>query len=152
MQDVQAIKELLRETWHDTYASLLPKTAIEEITSEWHAPALLAEQIRSSDIYFATAREGATVVGVITARQHEDAIVVARLYVRPQRQRRGIGRALLESSYQAFSGAERVRLTVEADNRKGFAFYAKQGFLEVARNSEEIAGARLENVIMEKRL
>jgi ribosomal protein S18 acetylase RimI-like enzyme len=152
MQDVLSIKELLRETWHDTYASLLPQTAIEHITSEWHSPALLAEQIRSPDTYFAVARDGGVVAGVITARQQDDAIVVARLYVRPQHQRRGIGRKLLESSYRAFSDAQRVRLTVEADNRKGVVFYTKQGFREVARSCEEIAGARLENVIMERAL
>jgi ribosomal protein S18 acetylase RimI-like enzyme len=152
MQDVQTITELLRETWHDTYASLLPKVAIETITSEWHAPELLAEQIQSPDIYFAIARDGGVVAGVITAQKQGDAIVVARLYVRPEHQRRGIGRELLESSYRVFSDAQRVRLTVEADNRKGVAFYTKQGFREVARSSEEMSGARLEKVLMERSL
>jgi ribosomal protein S18 acetylase RimI-like enzyme len=152
MQDVQTITELLRETWHDTYASLLPKVAIETITSEWHAPELLAEQIQSPDIYFAIARDGGVVAGVITAQKQGDAIVVARLYVRPEHQRRGIGRELLESSYRVFSDAQRVRLTVEADNRKGVAFYTKQRFREVARSSEEMSGARLEKVLMERSL
>jgi ribosomal protein S18 acetylase RimI-like enzyme len=58
----------------------------------------------------------------------------------------------MESSYRAFTGLHRVRLTVEADNRKGVAFYAGLGFREVDRSSEEIAGARLENVLMEKPL
>ena len=89
---------------------------------------------------------------MITARKQDDAIVVARLYVRPQYQRRGIGRELLESTYRVFGDAQRVRLTVEADNRKGVAFYTKQGFREVVRSSEEIAGARLENVVMERPL
>jgi ribosomal protein S18 acetylase RimI-like enzyme len=149
---VPAIEDVLRETWHDTYAALLPKTALEAITSQWHAPALLAEQIEDPDIYFAIARDGGVVAGVITARRHDDAIVVGRLYVRPKHQRRGIGRALMESSYRAFSGVCRVRLTVKADNRKGVVFYAGLGFREVARSSEEIAGARLESVLMERPL
>jgi ribosomal protein S18 acetylase RimI-like enzyme len=152
VQDAKAIKELLLVTWQDTYGSLLPQTAIEAITSQWHAPALLVEQIQSPDIYFAIARDGGVVVAVITAQRQGDAIVVARLYVRPEHQRRGIGRELLESSYRVFSDAQKVRLTVEADNRKGVAFYAKQGFREVARSSEEIAGARLENLTMERLL
>jgi ribosomal protein S18 acetylase RimI-like enzyme len=152
VKDVLTIKEILRETWHDTYGSLLPKTAIETITSQWHAPELLREQLRNPEIYFAIAREEEDAVGVITARKQDDAIVVNRLYVRPRYQRRGIGRQLLESSYRAFSDAQRVRLTVEAENRKGVAFYAKLGFRETARSSEEVAGARLENVVMERRL
>jgi ribosomal protein S18 acetylase RimI-like enzyme len=151
-QDVPTIRELLRETWHDTYASLLPKTAIETITSQWHAPALLAEQIQNLDIYFAVARYEEVITGLVTARKQDEAIVVARLYVRPRHQRRGIGRQLLESCYRVFPDAQKVRLTVEADNRKGVAFYTKQGFREVSRSTDEIAGARLENVIMEKRL
>jgi ribosomal protein S18 acetylase RimI-like enzyme len=152
IQDVPAIKDVLRETWHDTYASLLSQTAIETITSQWHAPELLEQQMQNPAIYFAIARDGGIVAGLITARKQDDAIVVDRLYVRPQCQRRGIGRQLLASSYRAFRGAQRVRLSVEAENRKGVAFYAKQGFRETARNSEEIAGAYLENVVMERPL
>jgi ribosomal protein S18 acetylase RimI-like enzyme len=151
-RDVLAIKDVLRETWHDTYASLLSKTAIETLTSQWHAPELLAEQLQNPEIYFAVARAGEVVAGVVTARKQGDAIVVDRLYVRPQYQRRGIGRQLLESSYRVFRGAKRVRLSVEAENEKGVAFYAKQGFRETARNFEDVAGARLENVVMERPL
>jgi ribosomal protein S18 acetylase RimI-like enzyme len=150
VQDVLAIKELLRETWHDTYGSLLPKPAIESITSQWHAPELLAEQIQNPEIYFAVAREGGVVVGVITAQKQDDVIVVNRLYVRPQYQRRGIGRQLLESSYRTFHDAQKVRLTVEAENRKGVAFYAKHGFRETTRGSEVVGGVCLENVVMER--
>jgi ribosomal protein S18 acetylase RimI-like enzyme len=112
---------------------LLPEAAIETMTSQWHAPELLEQQMQNPAIYFAIARDGGIVAGVITARKQDDAIVVDRLYVRPQCQRRGIGRQLLESSYRAFRDAQRVRLTVEAENRKGVAFYAKQGFRETAR-------------------
>jgi ribosomal protein S18 acetylase RimI-like enzyme len=92
------------------------------------------------------------VAGVITALEKDDAIVVNRLYVRPQYQRRGIGLQLLESSYRAFRAARRVRLAVEAENRKGIAFYAKHGFREAGRMTEQIAGASLENVVMERSL
>lgn len=152
LQDALTIKEILRETWHDTYASLLPKTAIETITSQWHAPELPTEQLQNPEIYFAIARDGGVVVGVITARRRDDIVVVNRLYVRPQYQRRGIGRQLLESSYRTFHDAQRVRLIVEAENRKGVAFYAKHGFRETARSSPKVAGICLENVVMESPL
>lgn len=109
VQDVLTIKELLRETWHDTYGSLLPKTALETITSQWHVPELLTQQLQDPEIYFAIARGGGVVAGVITARRQDDVIVVNRLYVRPQYQRRGIGRQLLESSHRTFHDAQRVR-------------------------------------------
>jgi ribosomal protein S18 acetylase RimI-like enzyme len=150
VQDVPAIKAILRETWHDTYGSLLPKTALDTITSQWHAPELLSEQVQTPDIYFAVAREAGVAVGVITAHEQEGVIVVNRLYVRPHYQRRGIGRQLLEAGYRTFGAAHTVRLSVEAENRKGVAFYAKHGFRETARSSEDVAGARLEYVVMEK--
>jgi ribosomal protein S18 acetylase RimI-like enzyme len=152
VDDVPMIKEVLRETWQDTYERLLPKAAIETVTSQWHAPELLTEQIRNPDVYFAIARDGKVVAGVITARENDDAIVVDRLYVRPQYQRRGIGLQLLESSYRAFRTAQTARLAVEAENRKGIAFYAKHGFRETGRMTEQIAGASLENVVMERSL
>ena|SRR5689334_19667521 len=152
MQDVLAIKDVLRETWRDTYVSFLSEAAIETITSQWHAPERLTEQLQNPEIYFAVARVGGVVGGVVTARKQDDAIVVDRLYVRPQYQRRGIGRQLSESSYRAFRGVERVRLSVEAENRKGVAFYAKQGFRETARNSEDVAGVCLQKIMMERPL
>ncbi|MPZ14529.1 MAG: GNAT family N-acetyltransferase [Chloroflexi bacterium] len=152
VKDVLTIKDVLSETWHDTYASLLPDSAIETITSQWHAPKLLAEQMQNPDIYFAIARDEGEIAGVITARKQEDVIFVGRLYVRPQCQRRGIGTQLLEASYRAFPAVQRARLTVEAQNLKGVAFYRKQGFRETARMFEEVAGARLENVVMERSL
>ena len=51
-----------------------------------------------------------------------------------------------------FVDARRVRLTVEAANRKGVAFYVKEGFRETARIAEEVAGTSIENVVMEKAL
>jgi ribosomal protein S18 acetylase RimI-like enzyme len=152
LRDVLTIKDVLRETWHDTYASLFPQSAMETITAQWHAPELLEKQIQNPDIYFALARDGGFVVGLVTAQKQENALVVARLYVRPQYQRRGIGRELLESSYRAFLALKKVRLTVEAENRNGIAFYEKQGFREIARGSEEVAGVCLENVVMERPL
>jgi ribosomal protein S18 acetylase RimI-like enzyme len=89
---------------------------------------------------------------MITARQQEDAMVVDRLYARPPCQRRGVGQQLLESSYRAFPSVRRVRLRVEEKNPKRMAFYRKQGFREVDRLLEEVAGNRLETVVMEKQL
>jgi len=152
IEDLPAIKDVLRETWHDTYASLFPGSAMEAIISKWHAPEVLNDQIRNADLYFGIARDEGNVVGVITARQQGEAIIVDRLYVRPLYQRRGIGRQLLEASYGAFRTAQKVRLTVKAQNRKGMAFYSKHGFRETARTSQEVAGASLENVVMEKQL
>ena len=51
VEDVLAIKDVLSETWHDTYASLLPTSAIETITSQWHAPGLLERQVQGPDLY-----------------------------------------------------------------------------------------------------
>ena len=152
VEDVLTIKEVLRETWQDTYESLLPQAAIETITSQWHAPEPLKEQMQNPDVYFAIARDGKIVAGVITAQGKDDAILVNRLYVRPQYQRRGIGQQLLESSYRAFRTAKRVRLMVEAENLKGIAFYTKHGFRETGRTTEQIAGVCLENVVMERPL
>ena len=57
---------------------------MEATISKWHAPEVLDDQIRNADLYFGIARDEGNVVGVITARQQGEAIIVDRLYMRPQ--------------------------------------------------------------------
>jgi len=77
-------------------------------------------------------------------------VEIARLYVRPGAQRRGTGGRLLAAALAAFPGRTRARLEVEAQNPKGRAFYAKEGFVVVGERSVEVSGASLRLIVMER--
>lgn len=153
-EEAQAIKRVLSETWVDTYGPFLSKQTIQKATSVWHAPKHLIAQIQNPEIFFYLAKdERKSVLGLITARQIDhETLVIYRLYVHPQHQRKGIGRRLLEASVSAYPGVKKLQLEVEEQNQKGLAFYRKNGFIETGRKEEKIETERLIVIVMEKQL
>ena len=154
VEDVREIKQVLSETWIDTYGPFLPVEVIQKVTSLWHSPETLATEIENERVFFHVAKdEHGSIVGLLTAgRPSDDIVIIGRLYVLPGHQRQGIGGKLLEACITAFPGARRLRLEVEAQNVKGMAFYRKQGFEEVSRKEEKIEETTLEVVEMERQL
>jgi ribosomal protein S18 acetylase RimI-like enzyme len=75
---------------------------------------------------------------------------IARLYVLPAFQRQGIGKQLIEASYRALPQARRARLEVEEQNPKGRSFYRKLGFGEIGVRPDELAGAKVNSVMLER--
>jgi ribosomal protein S18 acetylase RimI-like enzyme len=151
--DVPGIKRLLAATWRDTYSSFLPEPSIAKVTAEWHSPEVLEREINRPSTFAGVARcSSSGVVGMITAHSQGEFLIVARLYVLPEFQRRGIGAKLMEESYRAFPQTQQVRLNVEELNPKGRAFYRKLGFREVGTRSDDVAGTMLSSVVMERQI
>ena len=152
--DVPEIKQVLSQTWLDTYGHFLSRSTIQTVTTVWHAPELLAAQIKNPDILFRLAKdETGAIVGLITAHQNDQgSLIINRLYVRPQSQRQGVGYQLLNEIIRVYPQAKKVQLAVEAQNEKGVRFYQKQGFAEVGRSTEQIEGETLDVIHMAKTL
>ncbi len=151
VDEVREIKQVLSETWTDTYGPFLPAELIQKVTSLWHSPETLAAGIENDGVFFHVAKDDqGAIVGLLTAGQPSDEIVsIGRLYVLPGFQRQGIGGKLLDACVAAFPEARGIRLEVEAQNEKGLAFYRKQGFREISRKDEELDGVSLTVVEME---
>lgn len=58
----------------------------------------------------------------------------------------------MEESYRAFPQAQQVQLDVEEQNLKGRAFYRKLGFREVGVKIDNVAGTKLNSIVLEKRI
>jgi ribosomal protein S18 acetylase RimI-like enzyme len=147
--DLDAVRALLRETWHQVYDPIIGRDSVNEVTSRWHAAALLARQLDQPRSSFLVAHDGALLAAHGFAQMREPAtLVVSRLYVRPSHQRQGIGRRLLEALRARHADAATLRLFVAAENARGVAFYRGAGFAVVEEGVEE--GARV--LHMEKHL
>ena len=136
--DVEPVSALLVTTWHDTYDVLIGAAKVTEITNSWHSIENLSRQIAMPGTSFLVAEAGRRIVGHILANADRlPVLVVARLYVLPDHQRRGIGRRLLEAAVGHHPECDLLRLEVEADNEKGLAFYRREGFRSVTERMVE---------------
>lgn len=129
--DLQAVRALLVETWHDTYDAILGAERVTEITDDWHAPDILRAKLTMPNSEFLVADDGERIGGVAFATADGDAVTLHQLYVAPAFQGRGIGSMLLDEVESSFPEAQRVRLEVEEANLKAHAFYLAQGFAKV---------------------
>ncbi len=151
--DVDSIKQVLSETWFDTYGSHLSRSTIEQVTTHWHDPNLLRSQIEKQGNYFAVARDDEKIVGLITViGVTSEELYLPRLYVHPEYQRRGIGSALLDAAIAAYPDATTIRLDVEQQNAKGLSYWRKQQFVEIGAVIEQIGTESMTVLAMEKRL
>jgi ribosomal protein S18 acetylase RimI-like enzyme len=147
--DVKAVRSLLVETWHDTYDSLIGAEKVTEITNSWHSIENLSRQLTMPDTSFLVAEEAGLIVGhILATAQKPPFMMISRLYVRPDRQRRGIGSRLVDASAARHQNCDTLRLEVEADNKKGLSFYLREGFREVGRSVTQ----GIDHIRMEKRL
>ncbi|MGZ8454689.1 MAG: N-acetyltransferase family protein [Candidatus Binatia bacterium] len=151
INDIQGIKAVLAATWVDTYASFLSESSIARVTAEWHSPSVLAAEIDRPSTFAGVAKSvSSEIVGMITAHSQGELLLISRLYVLPKHQRKGIGERLMEESLRAFPQTRRVQLDVEEENPKGRAFYRKLGFKEVRVKIDDLAGTKLNSIVLEK--
>ena len=144
--DLASVRDVLVETWHDTYDPIYGADRVTEITDDWHSLESLARGLRREGHAFLVAERGVEIVGTASATRVGGLITLNRLYVRPAHQGEGLGSALLDASLAQFQGAARIRLEVETHNTKGRSFYARRGFAELPERSDGGEG----NVICEK--
>ena len=153
IEDIPGIKAVLAVTWRDTYSSFVSASSIAKVIGEWHSPQVLEAEINRSSSFVGIAKSSPNeIVGMITANFQDELLSVTRLYVLPEFQRQGIGARLMEESCRAFPKIKRIQLDVEEQNPKARAFYRKLGFNEVGVRIDDVAGAKLNSIVLEKHI
>jgi len=149
--EVALVRDLLVETWHDTYDAVYGVTRVTEITNEWHALERLARGFEREAHAFlvAEAADGSLLATASATLGADGLVTLGRLYVRPAHQGQGVGALLLRACEAWFPEGRRVRLEVETKNAKARRFYAKHGFSELPEVSGSAEG---QNVFCEKQL
>ena len=148
-RDLEAVRDLLVETWHDTYDSIYGAERVKQITDEWHSIPALKTRLERIDSEFLLADNGEEIAGMAFASAIDGGatVMLYQLYVRPKHQGRGIGGLLLDEVEESFPEAVRIRLQVEEANTKAVAFYLANGFAKM-----DAASSHKDAVIYERPL
>jgi ribosomal protein S18 acetylase RimI-like enzyme len=125
--DADAVREVGLKTWPVAYKSLASPEFIVDGLAAWWSPEAVDRGIRQGITLIALDDE--KVVGMVGLGQEEGFWVMWKLYVLPQYQGKGVGKALLDGAIAALpAGTEQLLLDVLITNEPAIGFYRKHGF------------------------
>jgi ribosomal protein S18 acetylase RimI-like enzyme len=153
-RDLEAVRDLLAQTWHATYDAIYGAEKVAEITAEWHSVNALKSQLTRPNSEFLVADDGKRIGGMAFAIATIDPNIVTlhQLYVHPDFQRQGTGRSLLEEVEESFPEAKTLRVEVEEANGQAISFCRAQGFQPAGNIPVSGGGFGLPVMVLEKAL
>jgi ribosomal protein S18 acetylase RimI-like enzyme len=140
--DIEAFQRVARETWRATYERMIPQDVQRQVLEGWYSAERLRESVLSRESVFLVVIRDQDVVAFSQFVLSHATAELTRLYVLPERQREGLGTALLEAGAARVRqrGCTRLEVSVERDNATGRAFYRRHGFREGALAAVDIFG------------
>ncbi|NKE34512.1 GNAT family N-acetyltransferase [Natronococcus sp. JC468] len=146
--DRESLRRIARETWHDTYEELSDET-IDETIDDWYGDEELERALSEPGTAVLVAEDDGEVVGFAHGVVQGEEGDVLRMYVRPARQREGIGTALherLREDLEDFN-MSLMRAIDLASNEGGREFYEGLGFERTGDGEVEIGGESRREVV-----
>jgi ribosomal protein S18 acetylase RimI-like enzyme len=137
--DVFGISDVQKESWLATYPNEEFGITREDILSEdFRSKGRIEKRIEiikdpNSNTKFFVAKNGEQVVGYCCAQKFEDFNKIKSIYILPDFQKMGIGKRLLNKSFEFFGNNKPVKLSVAIYNQNAINFYEKLGFVKGER-------------------
>ena len=142
LADAEAVREVGVRTWPVAYDGLASPEFIVDGVAQWWSPEAVERGITKGITLVAL--DDDQVVGMVGLGQEEGFWVMWKLYVLPEHQRHGVGKALLDGAIAALpEGTPQLLLDVLITNEPAIAFYRKHGFREPVRTPTRDLGPEL---------
>ena len=154
-QDVDAVSALARVVWQATYPALISQAQIDTMLAERYAPASIRAQLDDPHHAWWIAEAQQKLTGFAHASLDGTDCKLDKLYVHPDHQRRGIGRALLQAvrNWAQQQQARRLWLQVNRGNTQAIRAYEHSGFRIVESRVFDIGhGFVMDDHVMEQTL
>lgn len=143
-KQIPIIRELAEQVWPQTFSSILSLSQIDYMMEMMYSVASIEKQMIDGHL-FAVAREDKVNVGYVSYEvnyNNSGKTKIHKLYVSPQYQQRGIGKAMVEyvSQNALILGSNVVFLNVNKHNKGAIDFYNKLHFVLVKKEEIDIGG------------
>ncbi|GKZ14022.1 GNAT family N-acetyltransferase [Haladaptatus sp. T7] len=145
--DAAGIRRVARESWHAAYDDIIGAETVDDTIDRWYDPDRLRESARRpSHEFFVAERD--RLVGFVhvapDAEEEEEKSIfeLVRIYVVSDEWGAGLGTRLLVRTERRLEdrNADRLRLTVLADNEVGVGFYESRGFERIEEREDAALG------------
>jgi len=150
-KDIPAIRKIAHATWPTAYGASLSKQQLDYMLEWMYSENALQEQMKKGHQFFMTAIDEKNFGFASVSAEGDGVFKLNKLYVIPDTQKTGAGKALLQEtiSYAKQNGGAKLILQVKRDNiAKGF--YEKHGFIITKEIDLEIGdGFFMNDYIME---
>lgn len=153
--EVDAVSALARVVWQATYPALISQAQIDFMLADRYAAERIHAQLDDPRHAWWVAQHNQTQAGFAHASLDGADCKLDKLYVHPDSQRQGIGRALLAAvqDWARAQHAHRLWLQVNRGNTQAIAAYQKQGFRIVESRLFDIGhGFVMDDHVMERTL
>ncbi len=155
--EVDALLALAREIWRAHYPPIIGQAQTEYMLAQRYTPEVVRAELARGDLWWDTLSEDGEIVAFASsfAADAPGAIKLDKLYVHPQRQRRGYGGALIEHTCERAKrlGMEKIVLAVNKRNASAIAAYRRSGFEIAGAVVKDIGGGFvMDDFVMEKSL
>ena len=129
-QEVDAVSALARIVWQATYPALISQAQIDAMLGDRYAADRIRTQLDDPRHAWWAAQQNQALAGFAHAVLDGTDCKLDKLYVHPDRQRQGIGAALLRAvqDWAKQQQARRLWLQVNRGNTQAIAAYRKYGF------------------------
>jgi GNAT superfamily N-acetyltransferase len=142
--DIPVIVQLAQRIWRVHYPGIISPAQIEYMLATMYAPERIAAEMCDAGItWFLAEQEGVAVGFAAVGPTDEDLVAkLHKLYVLPEKQGCGIGRALLKAALAKAGsiGNDCLILAVNKRNTKAIAAYRKWGFRQRDAVTVDIGG------------
>lgn len=151
--EVDAVSALARVVWQATYPALISQAQIDFMLADRYVAERIRAQLDDPGHAWWVAQHNQTLAGFAHASRDGADCKLDKLYVHPDKQRQGIGRALLATAqdWARAQHARRLWLQVNRGNTQAIAAYQKQGFRIVESRVFDIGhGFVMDDHVMEQ--
>jgi GNAT superfamily N-acetyltransferase len=137
--DLKGVLEVGRATWPPTYTPLVGEEYVQRVLASWWTESGTMPAIADGRVW--VAEDGGEITGMAMYGVEDRVVDLWKLYVRPERQAEGTGRALLRSVIDATRDcADLITLAYMDGNAVARTFYERAGFIETRREVDAMGG------------
>ncbi|WP_295912334.1 GNAT family N-acetyltransferase [uncultured Bartonella sp.] len=152
--DINAIHDLLVETWHATLDDLVGREEVDRKIAHDYTPDLLKKMLSRPASEYVVADDGDMLHGVAYAVQgavkgDSEIALVLHLCVKPESRGQGIGQRLLIELEEAFPAARKIRVVLNKKDVRTQKFFEEQGYKHLGKSGDNKSD---NDVVLEKTL